>query len=122
MRKFIFLSLPIAIVIGISIYMRMYVPALPVRSVSKYEVLNQVQPTSRGMVKITEENGYQWYICEMDEGKAYDYLKKWMKNRGWTFKEQIGSGFLFQREQGEIIIHSEMWTQNYVLFHFPSGI
>ncbi len=58
----------------------------------------------------------------MKQGKAYENLKKMMEDKGWFFKEQVGSGFVFQNEQGEITVLSKMWTKNYVIFHFPKEI
>jgi hypothetical protein len=106
----------------ILIYARVYYPPLPINSVSKSEVINKVKKSNGNIVKITEEKSYQWYISEMNQGRAYKNLKKLMADKGWSFKEQVGSGFVFQSEQGEIIVLSEMWTKKYVIFHFPKEI
>ncbi|WP_284035708.1 hypothetical protein [Neobacillus sp. 114] len=105
------------------IYLKdVYYPSLPIDSVSKSEVINKVHKSDGNIVKIAEEDSYQWYISEMKQGKAYENLKSFMEEKGWFFKEQLGSGFVFQNEQGEIIVSSEMWTRKFVIFHFPKGI
>ncbi|MEK3886858.1 hypothetical protein [Bacillus sp. FSL K6-3431] len=58
----------------------------------------------------------------MKQGKAYENLKKLMEDKGWFFKEQVDSGFVFQSEQGEITVLSKIWTKNYMIFHFPKDI
>jgi hypothetical protein len=103
-------------------FKEVYFPSLPISSVSKSEVINKVNKSNGNIVKITEENSYQWYISEMRQGKAYENIKTLMEGKGWFFKEQVGSGFVFQSKQGEITVLSEMWTEKYVIFHFPKGI
>ncbi|MED1467114.1 hypothetical protein [Bacillus salipaludis] len=99
-------------------YSKVYYPPLPINSVSKSEVFNKVKKSNGNIVKITEEKSYQWHISEMNQGRAYKNLKKLMTDKGWSFKEQVGSGFVFKNEQGEITVLSEMWTNKYVIFHF----
>lgn len=123
MRKWVKLIFGALILFGvILIYTKGYYPPLPVTSVSKSELISKVNKSNGNIVKIVEENGYQWFISEMKQGKAYENLKKLMADKGWFFKEQVGSGFVFQNEQGEITVLSEMWTKKYVIFHFPKEI
>jgi hypothetical protein len=110
------------LLVVILIYMKVYYPPLPITSVSKSEVINKVNKSNGNIVMISEEYSYQWYISEMKQGKAYDNLKKMMEVKGWVFKEQVGSGFVFQNELVEITVQSEMWTKNYVIFHLPKEI
>lgn len=124
MGKWIRTGTIIVILFGVlMIYLKdIYYPALPIDSVSKSEVINKVNKSNGNIVKITVEDSYQWYISEMKQGRAYENLKRLMKDKGWFFKEQLGPGFVFQNEQGEIMVSSEMWTRKYVIFHFPKGI
>jgi hypothetical protein len=121
--KWVKLIFGVLILFGvILIYTKVYYPPLPITSVSKSQVINKVNNSNGNIVKIAEEYSYQWYISEMNQGKAYENLKKLMADKGWFFKEQFGSGFRFKNEQGEIMVLSEMWTNKYVIFHFPKEI
>ncbi|MBS4214844.1 hypothetical protein [Neobacillus rhizophilus] len=124
MRKWVKSISIVLILFGVLlIYLKdVYYPSLPIDSVSKSEVINKVHKSDGNIVKIAEEDSYQWYISEMKQGKAYENLKSFMEEKGWFFKEQLGSGFVFQNEQGEIMVSSEMWTRKFVIFHFPKGI
>ncbi|MBI0577368.1 hypothetical protein IEC97_08345 [Neobacillus cucumis] len=104
------------------IYAKVFYPPLPLNSVSKSEVINKVKKSNGNIVKIAEDKSYQWYISEMIQGRAYENIKKLMADKGWFFKDQVGSGFVFHNEQGEITVLSEMWTSKYVIFHFPKEI
>lgn len=124
MGKWVRTGMILLILFGVlMIYLKgVYYPSLPIDTVSKYEVINKVNKSNGNIVKITDEDSYQWYISEMKQGRAYENLKRLMEDKGWFFKEQLGSGFVFQNEQGEIMVSSEMWTRKYVIFHFPKGI
>lgn len=109
----------IAISLGALFYSKIYYPSLPIDSVSKREVVQKVNKSDESFVYLTKENGYEWYISKMNQGKAYEHLKQVMKEDSWNFKEQMGAGFIFQKENKEIIIESQMWTGKYVIFQIP---
>lgn len=102
-------------------YFKTYYPSLPIESVSKREAVSKVNASNENIVKLTEEDGYDWYISKMQQGKAYEDLKQMMKDKGWIYKEQMGAGFIFQKENEDLIIESEMWTGKYVLFQMPKN-
>lgn len=109
----------IVILVGVLVYMKAYYPALPIDSVSKHEAINKANTSNDNIVKLAEEDGYEWYISKMQQGAAYEQLKQMMIENGWVFKEQMGSGLIFQKENKELIIGSEMWTGKYVIFQLP---
>ena len=115
--------IPILLVIafGLLFYFKPYYPALPIDSISKREVVNKGNASNENIIKLTEENGYEWFISKMDQGKAYEQLKQMMGSKGWAFKEQLGSGLIFQKGNEELIIVSEMWTGKYILFQIPKA-
>jgi hypothetical protein len=109
----------IAISLGALFYSKIYYPSLPIDSVSKREVIQKVNDSNESIIYLTEENGYVWYISKMNQGKAYEQLKQMMEEKGWKYKEQMGAGFIFQKQSKELIIESEMWTGRYVMFQIP---
>ena len=96
-----------------------YYPALPIDSLSKREVVNIGNSSNEQIIKLTEENGYEWFISKMNQVKAYEHLKQLMESKGWVFKEQLGAGLIFQKGNEELIVESERWTGKYVLFQIP---
>ena len=109
----------IAISFGTLFYSKIYYPSLPIDSVSKREGVQKVNKSDESIVYLTTENGYEWYISKMNQGEAYEQLKQMMKGKGWNYKEQMGAGFIFQKESKELIVESEMWTGKYVIFQIP---
>jgi hypothetical protein len=68
---------------------------------------------------LTEEKGYEWYISKVNQRNANEQMKQMMNSRGWTFKEQMGAGYLFTKGNEEIIVEGRMWTGKYVIFQVP---
>ena len=118
-RLFVIILVLLVITFGLLFYSKVYYPALPINSVSKREVVHMVNTSNEKFTKLTEENGYEWYIS--NQVKAYEQLNQMMESKGWVFKEQLGAGFIFQRENEELIIESEMWTGKYVIFQIPKA-
>lgn len=112
----------VVIICGVLIYRDISHLAFPIDSVSKNEVLNKVSESSGDIVKITEEEGYQCYIAELDDGEVYEEFKSLMKDKGWNFKEIKLSKMIFESEKGEIGVSSRQWTNKYILFYFPKDI
>ena len=121
MRKWLIIGMVLLIPVGFILYNNGWFSPLPVSSVSKSEVINKLEESHNNTVKITEENGYEWYITQMDKGKGYDDLKKMFEEKGWKFSKQEGSGYFFEKENEEIIVTTEMWTQNYIIFKAKKG-
>lgn len=122
MKKWIYIILALVIFLGFLMYRDIYNPPLPISSVSKDYVLDKISKSGGKIVKIAEEDGYQWYISEVKQGQEYKNLKLLMKEKGWFFKKQVDSGLVFQNEQGEITVLSRNWTKKYIIFYFPEGI
>lgn len=97
-----------------------YYPALPIETVSKKEVVETLHESSEDIVKIAEEQNYDWYINQMEQGKAYENLKELINKRGWKFQEQDGSGYFFEKDDQTLIATTQMWTGDYVLVKIPA--
>ena len=120
-RLFVIIPLLLIIAFGLLVFFKPYYPALPIDSISKREVVNIGNASNEKIIKLTEENGSDWFISKMNQGKAYEQLKQKMGSKGWVFKEQLGAGFIFHKKNKELIIVSEMWTGKYVLFQMPKA-
>ncbi|MFF3025384.1 hypothetical protein ACFVRR_22535 [Gottfriedia sp. NPDC057948] len=120
MKKWILIGI-VAVIIVFFISSKMYYPPLPISSISKAKVISKLKESNENVVKITEEDDYQWYITEMNQGKGYKYLKNMLVEKGWTYKTQEGSVFLFEKENKKLGVITRMWTKNYVIFKIEKG-
>lgn len=60
------------------------------------------------------------YIAEVKaDGENYKVMKDIMKEKGWTFKEQMGSGFIFEKDGEIMTIGTRQYTKKYFLWTIP---
>lgn len=63
-------------------------------------------------VKLSE-NPIQ-YICKVENGE--EKLMNLMKNDGWRFIEQNGSGYFFKKKDRSVIIKNSNFTKRYLIW------
>ncbi|MFC8688928.1 hypothetical protein [Brevibacillus porteri] len=99
-------------------------PALPFDSKSKREVTELLGENTGTIVKLTTEENVDWYGYgpHANQASAADAMKRAMTEKGWTFIQQEGAGYFFERGEEKLIITSQMWTGSYVLFRIPAGV
>ncbi|WP_253901965.1 hypothetical protein [Brevibacillus sp. HB1.3] len=115
--------------LGFSFIMIAYVsllwhPALPFDSKSKREVTELLGENAGTIVKLTTEENVDWYGYgpQANQATAAEAMKRAVTEKGWTFIQQDGAGYFFERGSEKLIITSQMWTGNYVLFRIPAGV
>lgn len=120
-KRLIIISL-VAIILVIVVYnTRFYYATLPIDSVSKKEVLHSIKESSEPIVKIANEDGYDWFITQSNYGEYRETLKAMIGDHGWEFETQDGSGYFFKKEDQKLIVTTEMWTGEYVIVQVPEG-
>ena len=114
------------VIIGIIGYMafstKFLYPELPFSNKTKYEVANLASTSTLPLSKITQEDGYIWFVTDDSEDIAEESLIQRMKQNGWTFVEQDGSGYFFEKDKEKVRIESKQWTSNFLLFQLPIGL
>ncbi|WP_454190178.1 hypothetical protein [Paenibacillus sp. Marseille-Q7038] len=103
-----------------------YYPAAPFSAISKKAAVQALEPSSKELIYLTEEEGNHWYGFKGSQGDGAEAVISLMKNKGWSFQTQEGAGYFFGKESGEssekeasAMVHSEMWTGQYVLYSIP---
>lgn len=99
---------------------REYYPPLPISSINKREAVSRLEHSSETIVKIAEEDGYEWYITRMEQGRGYKNVTRMVSKNGWTLKNRDGNGFFFMKKDRTIIVTTQMWTGNYILCKIPN--
>jgi hypothetical protein len=122
MKKWLIIIGVLIVISGIVVFnSKFYYPTLPIESVSKKEVLESLNDSSENIVKIAEENDYEWFITRVEQGKEYENIKNMINKNGWQFKNQEGSGYFFEKGDKKMIATTQMWTGNYVIVQIPDG-
>ncbi|WP_157801029.1 zf-HC2 domain-containing protein [Bacillus solitudinis] len=60
------------------------------------------------------------YVSEFKSGdNRYSVVLKYMREQGWDFKEQMGSGLIFENEAEEIVVETRQYTRKYFIWSVP---
>lgn len=115
-------GLVIIFVFAYIFYNKLYYPSLPIENMSKREVLQEIRQSNEELVKLSKENGHEWYvITKGNQGIATDIIKEMVTQYGWTYNEQMGSGHFFEKNEERLIVTTQMWTSHYVLVQIPTN-
>lgn len=102
-------------------YNKLYYPPLPIENISKKEVIEKLHDSNEKIIKLSNENGSEWYIINERNQVATDaIIQELASQNGWVFKQKEGSGLFFEKQGESLIVSTEMWTGNYVLAKIPS--
>lgn len=112
----------IILLVGIFIfYNKLYLPPLPIENLSKKTVIEKINDSETRMVKLSNENGKEWYGIKGENiSVANEMIKKMLNQNGWTFKQKDGNGLFFERHGENLIVSTQMWTGDYVLVKIPA--
>ncbi|MDQ0208636.1 hypothetical protein [Alkalicoccobacillus murimartini] len=96
-----------------------FYPALPIENLSARTVIDTFNRSDDEVAQIAELDDYIWYLTESNKeegfGTSDKNIKQLIQSRGWDFKEKVGSAFFFEKANEELIITTQMWTEQYVL-------
>ncbi|MGO4501117.1 hypothetical protein AB4114_35295 [Paenibacillus sp. 2RAB27] len=101
---------------------RFYLPDLPVEGLTKKEAYEKISNRHNDIRYLTNNDNFNWYIYQgSQETFGNELIKQFNTLGGFTFLEQIGSGYVFESKGtgDKLIIESQMWTANYIIFKLP---
>ncbi|MCR2802799.1 hypothetical protein [Paenibacillus soyae] len=111
------------VISGFLIYeSKSYYPDLPFEGSTKEEVIQKVYRNHNSIIKITSDDLYSWYIYQGNQLDGRNELIKRLNTNGWEYKEQMGSGSIFMKNNEESIITSQQWTRKYVIYQVPHAM
>ncbi|MFT9816537.1 hypothetical protein [Lysinibacillus sp. NPDC056185] len=121
MKKMLLTIGIIIILVGAFVfYNKLYLPPLPIENLSKKAVIEKINDTEKQLVKLSNENGYEWYVInERNISVADDMIKKMVSQNGWIFKHKDGNGLFFERHGENLIVVTQKWTGDYLLVKIP---
>ncbi|MEK4628679.1 hypothetical protein MKZ17_10775 [Solibacillus sp. FSL R7-0682] len=102
------------------IYNKDFYPSLPIESLSKRDVIKIINHSEKPMEKLTDEDGFAWYITsEQDMSIVDDTIKKLVDQNKWIYKDKEGSGLIFEKQEKKLIVTTQKWTGKYVIVKIP---
>ncbi len=114
----IILSIVIVIAAVFIFVNKSYYPSLPVDSLSAKETIEKLNKSDEKIVEIAKDDKSIWYITKNGEDGILtvdENIKKMISTKGWEFKDKMGSGLFFEKDDEQLIVTTQMWTKKYVL-------
>lgn len=62
------------------------------------------------------------YVSPNTGELRYNVIIEFMKDKGWDFEEQLGSGFVFIKGDESLVIESKLYSEHYFLWDVPSEV
>ncbi|ACT04767.1 hypothetical protein [Paenibacillus sp. JDR-2] len=62
------------------------------------------------------------YVSANSGQDRYAPVKACMKQYGWSFKEQMGSGLIFERNGQSSVIETRLYSKHYYLWDIPNEV
>jgi len=70
-------------------YNKLYLPPLPIEHISKKTVIEKINDSETRMVKLSNENGQEWYVIkERNISLVDEMIKEMLDQNGWIFKQK----------------------------------
>jgi hypothetical protein len=85
-------------------------------AISKYELSNN------GYEEVLETTNEIKYVSEFEKKYPLGMAKEFMKTKGWEFKEQMGSGLIFEKDKETITIETRQYSKHYFIWDIPKKI
>lgn len=60
------------------------------------------------------------YVSENTGKSRNNVIKEFMKEKGWDFKEQLGSSLVFENDEETLVIETRQYSNHYILWSIPS--
>jgi hypothetical protein len=88
---------------------------------SNVQAMYQLETTGKAIVKMASgltENHERYLTKE----KQPQLLRERMEQKGWTFIQQNGAGYFFEKGGKQIIITAKRWNHFYVVYDLERGL
>jgi len=85
-------------------------------AIIKYELSNN------GYEVVLETTNETRYISKFEKKYPLGMVKEFMKTRGWEFKEQMGSGLVFEKDKETITIETRQYSKHYFIWDIPKEL
>lgn len=101
-------------------------PALPFSQPDKSSVVAKLKQADDEMLILLtttdSDSRFFWVGAKSAQSGEAKPLKNLLQTSGWTFVEQEGAGYFFEKDKQRIVITSQMWSSDFVLFKVPAEV
>ncbi|NGZ76966.1 type II toxin-antitoxin system HicA family toxin [Saccharibacillus alkalitolerans] len=72
------------------------------------------------LVELDGDSRFDRYLAKDDE--AFGQMQRLMQERGWTFREQDGSGYFFEKENRKTVVTTKQLSTHTVRIQLEKGL
>lgn len=87
-------------------------------TVSILHAILKLEISNNGYEEIINDNSGKMFVSHFKEKYPYGIMKEYMKNDGWVLKEQLGSAFVYVKDQDMVIIETRQFSKEYYLWFY----
>jgi hypothetical protein len=84
--------------------------------------ITKLEFSSNDYVTITDTSRGIRYVSKNKNGSQEKIIKEFMKKKEWKFKEQMGAGYIFEKDGATVVVETRLFTKNYFLWDVPKEI
>ena len=79
----------------------------------------KLELTNEPYQQIALSHGGIRFISKHKSGQNKQILIHFMAQKGWIYKEQMESGYLFERDGQSVVVETRLYTKHYLLWNVP---
>jgi hypothetical protein len=82
----------------------------------------KLELSNNGKEKVVDGQHEERYISEFKVKYPYGIAIEFMKSLGWEFKEQMGSGFIFEKNGQKAVVETRQYSKQYYIWDVPKEV
>jgi hypothetical protein len=82
----------------------------------------KLELSNNGKEKVVDGQHEERYISEFKVKYPYGIAIESMKSLGWEFKEQMGSGFIFEKNGQKAVVETRQYSKQYYIWDVPKEV
>jgi hypothetical protein len=81
--------------------------------------ISKLEFTNSDYEQFAESDQELRLISENNDEFRYDVIKEFMRMKGWEYKEQMGSGLVFEKDKKTLVVETRQFSKHYILWDVP---
>jgi hypothetical protein len=82
----------------------------------------KLELSNGGKEKVVDGQHEERYISEFKVKYPYGIAIEYMESLGWEFKEQMGAGFIFEKNGQQAIVETRQFSKQYYIWDVPKEV
>ncbi|XEC94057.1 hypothetical protein AB6A23_22365 [Paenibacillus tarimensis] len=82
--------------------------------------ISKLEFTNSDYEQFSESDKEIRFVSENNGQFRYNVVKEFMKKKGWDYKDQMGSGLIFEKDKQALIVETRQFSRHYILWDIPN--